>query len=94
MATAEATTFADNIKTLKDAAQSDLLRGVLDVRSDALVSSDIIGDTHSSIVDVDACMGVGALVKIVGWYDNEWAYAGRLLDLLALVGRAHPKAAS
>lgn len=82
------------IQTLKDAAQSDLLRGVLDVRSDALVSSDIIGDTHSSIVDVDACMGVGALVKIVGWYDNEWAYAGRLLDLLALVGRAHPKAAS
>jgi glyceraldehyde 3-phosphate dehydrogenase len=82
------------LETLRDAAQGELLRGILDVRQDALVSSDIIGDTHSSIVDVDACMGIGALIKIVGWYDNEWAYAARLIDLLALVARSHPKAAA
>lgn len=80
------------IETLRDAAQSDALRGILDVRDDALVSSDIIGDTHSSIVDVGACIAQGPLCKIVGWYDNEWAYAARLIDLAAVVGKALGKA--
>ena len=62
----------------------------LDVRHDALVSSDILGDPHSSIVDVGACMGLGQLVKIVGWYDNEWGYSARLLDLIALAGNITP----
>ncbi|MEZ4448236.1 MAG: type I glyceraldehyde-3-phosphate dehydrogenase [Nannocystaceae bacterium] len=80
------------LETLRDAAQSDALRGILDVRDDALVSSDILGDTHSSIVDVGACVAMGPLVKVVGWYDNEWAYAARLIDLAAVVGRGLGKA--
>lgn len=74
------------IDALREAAATDALRGILDVRKEALVSSDVLSDPHSSIVDVDACMGLGQLVKIVGWYDNEWAYAGRVLDLAALAG--------
>jgi len=74
------------IDALREAAATDAMRGILDVRKEALVSSDVLSDPHSSIVDVDACMGLGQLVKIVGWYDNEWAYAGRVLDLAALAG--------
>jgi glyceraldehyde 3-phosphate dehydrogenase len=76
------------IEVLREASRSDALRGILDVRDEALVSSDILGDPHSSIVDVDACMGLGQLVKIVGWYDNEWGYSARLLDLIAILGAA------
>ena len=74
------------IEALREAAASQALQGILDVRKEALVSSDILGDSHSSIVDVDACMGLGQLVKIVGWYDNEWGYSTRLLDLVAILG--------
>jgi glyceraldehyde 3-phosphate dehydrogenase len=74
------------LEALREAAASPALQGILDVRHDALVSSDILGDPHSSIVDVDACMGLGQLVKIVGWYDNEWGYSARLLDLIAVLG--------
>jgi len=74
------------LEALREAAASPALQGILDVRHEALVSSDILGDPHSSIVDVDACMGLGQLVKIVGWYDNEWGYSARLLDLIAVLG--------
>jgi glyceraldehyde 3-phosphate dehydrogenase len=74
------------IEALREAARSEALQGILDVRDEALVSSDILGDPHSSIVDVDACMGLGQLVKVVGWYDNEWGYSARLLDLVAILG--------
>jgi glyceraldehyde 3-phosphate dehydrogenase len=74
------------IEALREAAATEALQGILDVRKEALVSSDILGDPHSSVVDVDACMGLGQLVKIVGWYDNEWGYTTRLLDLVAIVG--------
>ena len=74
------------LEALREAAKSEGLQGILDVRQEALVSSDILGDSHSSIVDVDACMGLGQLVKIVGWYDNEWGYSARLLDLAAILG--------
>ncbi|HFE44053.1 MAG TPA: type I glyceraldehyde-3-phosphate dehydrogenase, partial [Nannocystis exedens] len=77
------------LHALREAAKGQALRGVLDVRDDSLVSSDILGDTHSSIVDVGACIGMGPLTKIVGWYDNEWGYAGRLIDLAAVVGRSY-----
>ncbi|MCA9691961.1 MAG: glyceraldehyde 3-phosphate dehydrogenase NAD-binding domain-containing protein [Nannocystaceae bacterium] len=70
------------LEALRDGARSDRLRGILDVRQDDMVSSDILGDPHSSIVDVGACIASGPLVRIVGWYDNEWGYAGRLLDLV------------
>ncbi len=73
------------IEAMRDAASTERLRGILDVRDEQLVSSDIIGDTHSSIVDVGASMGLGPLVRVVGWYDNEFAYAARLLDLASSI---------
>ena len=60
------------------------LRGVLDYTEDPIVSSDIIHDPHSSIVDGKAtlvCDG-GRMVKVVSWYDNEWGYSNRVVDLL------------
>lgn len=76
------------IEALRDASSTDALRGILDVRDDPIVSSDVIGDSHSSIVDVGASLAQGPLLKIAGWYDNEAGYASRLLDLAAVIGTA------
>ena len=59
---------------------------VLEVSSDELVSSDVIGDTHSSIVDTKMTMQVGGLLKLLCWYDNEAGYATRLVDVAAYMG--------
>lgn len=71
------------IEALRDAADGPRLRGVLHVTDEPLVSSDIVGDPHSSIVDVGASLAVGPLIRLQGWYDNETGYAARLLDLAA-----------
>ncbi len=73
---------------LKAASQSDRLRGILDYAEDPIVSSDIVGDSHSSIFD-PGCTSVtgGNLVKTVSWYDNEWGYSSRVCDLLTLMAK-------
>lgn len=64
------------------------LKGVLDVTNKPLVSSDFIGNDHSAIVDLGMTRVVdGNLVKIVGWYDNEWGYANRLVEMAAAIGK-------
>lgn len=69
---------------LRSAAKSGPLAGILDVVDDELVSSDIIGDEHSAVVDATSTTMVGArTVKVLAWYDNEWGYATRLLDFAA-----------
>jgi glyceraldehyde 3-phosphate dehydrogenase len=78
--------LARALEALRSAAATEGLRGVLDVRDDQIVSADVIGDTHSTIVDVGACLASGPLLKIAGWYDNEAGYAARLLDLATLLG--------
>ncbi|MGB1013671.1 MAG: type I glyceraldehyde-3-phosphate dehydrogenase [Nannocystaceae bacterium] len=72
------------LAALRDGAKSDRLKGILQVSEQPLVSTDIIDNSHSSIVDVPSCLSSGPLLKIVGWYDNEWGYAGRLLDLVTV----------
>ena len=57
------------------------MRGILRVEKTPLVSVDFKGDSHSSIVDVALTMANGHLVKVVGWYDNEWGYSNRLVEL-------------
>ena len=47
-----------------------------------LVSVDFVGDPHSSIVDGASTKGIGSLVKVLAWYDNEWGYSNRVLDLI------------
>ncbi|MEX0795559.1 MAG: type I glyceraldehyde-3-phosphate dehydrogenase [Acidimicrobiia bacterium] len=77
----------DQIHRAFDEAASGPMKGVLRITDDALVSRDIIGDTHSSIVDSGSTMILrDNVVKVVSWYDNEWGYSARLLDLAALVG--------
>lgn len=67
-------------------AAKSKLKGILLASSEDLVSTDIIGDSHSAIVDLKNTKVVaGDLVKVVAWYDNEWAYACRLVDLASLL---------
>ena len=68
------------------AAGEGRLKGYLRYTEDPIVSSDIVGDPHSCIVDGLATMAIGNLVKTLGWYDNEWGYSNRLVNLVELVG--------
>ena len=78
-------TTADVDAALREAAETSL-RGVLRVTDEALVSRDIIGDPHSSIVDAGSTMVLqGRVAKVVSWYDNEWGYSARLADVAGLV---------
>ncbi len=65
----------------KVAAEGDL-KGILEYTEDPLVSTDVIGNTHSVVFDSDFTSVVGNLVKIIGWYDNEFGYSSRLVDLI------------
>jgi glyceraldehyde 3-phosphate dehydrogenase len=77
----------DQIHSAFEEAASGPMKGVLRITDDALVSRDIIGDPHSSIVDAGSTMILrDNVVKVVSWYDNEWGYSARLLDMAALVG--------
>lgn len=68
-------------EAMKNASEG-ALKGVLGYTNEEIVSSDIIGDTCSSIYDSGASMMVGKrLAKVISWYDNEWGYSTRLVDL-------------
>ncbi len=74
-------------QVFKRAAAQDYYRGILDVTEEQLVSSDFIGNSHSGIVDLPLTKVVGGnLAKIMVWYDNEWGYSNRLVELVADVG--------
>lgn len=68
------------------AANSDL-KGILEYTEDPLVSTDVIGNGHSVVFDSDFTSVVGNLVKIIGWYDNEFGYSSRLVDLVLKMGK-------
>ncbi len=86
MVTEKNVTIAKVNQALKDAAKSKDLKGILGVTSKPLVSSDFVGDPHSGIVDLELTNVVDKnLVKIVAWYDNEWAYSKRLVEMVSLV---------
>jgi glyceraldehyde 3-phosphate dehydrogenase len=71
----------------KKASESGPLEGILKYTEEELVSSDFIGDPHSCILDAKSTNVVdGLLVKVSGWYDNEWGYSSRCVDLLRYVG--------
>jgi glyceraldehyde 3-phosphate dehydrogenase len=72
----------------KEAAKQPYYQGILDVTEEQLVSSDFIGNSHSSIVDLSLTKVVGGnMVKIIAWYDNEWGYSNRLVEVVADTGR-------
>ncbi len=69
-------------------AEQDYLKGILQVTDEALVSRDIVGNYHSAIVQKELTKVVGGnFVKIIAWYDNEWGYSCRLVDMASLVGK-------
>ena len=61
---------------------SGALADVLEYATDPLVSTDIVGNPHSCIVDSQLTMAHGRTAKVFGWYDNEWGYSCRLVDLV------------
>ena len=66
-------------------SQNDL-KGILDVNEEELVSIDFLGNTHSSIIDLNSTLKIGEnMFKIVSWYDNEWGYSNLFLDLLQIL---------
>lgn len=70
------------------AAASDTYKGIVEVTTDPIVSSDIIGNPHSAIVDLSLTQVVGGnMVKVIAWYDNEFGYANRLVEEALMVGR-------
>ena len=76
-------------QALKEASENALYKGILAVSEQDLVSSDIIGRSESSIVDLQLTQVVaGNMVKVFAWYDNEWGYANRLVEQVIRVGRS------
>jgi glyceraldehyde 3-phosphate dehydrogenase len=72
----------------RKAAQTGSLCGILGVSEEPLVSSDVIGSTYSALVDARSTMALGQHgVKVLAWYDNEWGYARRVVDLALYVSR-------
>jgi glyceraldehyde 3-phosphate dehydrogenase len=81
------TTKEEINNTLKNAAGMDVYKGILEVSEDPLVSSDIVGNSHSSIVDLSLTQVVGGnMVKVIAWYDNEFGYASRLVEQVIFIG--------
>ncbi|MEP7157945.1 MAG: type I glyceraldehyde-3-phosphate dehydrogenase, partial [Chloroflexota bacterium] len=66
------------------------LKGILDYTEEPLVSMDLKGDDHSTIVSAMDTIVLGNMVKVVSWYDNEWGYSCRIADLVAYVGERLP----
>lgn len=72
----------------KKAAKEPYYQGILDVTEEQLVSSDFKGNSHSAIVDLPLTSVIGGnMLKVVAWYDNEWGYSNRLVELVADVGK-------
>ncbi|MDI6874606.1 type I glyceraldehyde-3-phosphate dehydrogenase [Candidatus Solincola sp.] len=69
---------------MKEAAEG-ALKGILEYTEDPIVSSDVIGNPASSVFDAQSTMVMGKLCKIVSWYDNEWGFSNRLVDLLGIL---------
>src|SRR3989338_2229092 len=76
-------------EVLKKAAESEAYKGIVAVTEDPIVSSDVIGSSYSSIVDLSLTQVVGGnLVKVIAWYDNEFGYVNRLVEETIMVGSA------
>ena len=78
-------TTAAEVNAAMKAASDGPMKGILLYTEDPIVSSDIVTDPHSCIFDAGLTKVIGDQVKIVGWYDNEWGYSNRLVDITALV---------
>jgi len=81
------TTIEEVNEIYKKATQNPIYKNVLDVTEEPIVSSDVIGSPYSSIVDLSMTRVIdGDLIKVLAWYDNEWGYSQRLVDMAQLLG--------
>ena len=81
------TSAAEVNAAMKSAAEGPL-KGILKYTEDPIVSTDIVTDSHSCIFDAGITKVIGNQVKVAGWYDNEWGYSNRLVDLMAFIGKS------
>ncbi len=72
-------------EAFRTASEAGPLKGILAYSEDPIVSSDIVGSDYSCTFDSPLTMVIGNLAKVIGWYDNEWGYSNRLVDLVGLV---------
>jgi glyceraldehyde 3-phosphate dehydrogenase len=79
---------ADQVNAAMKKAAEGPLKGIMAYTEDPIVSSDIVTDAHSSIFDAGLTKAIGSTVKVASWYDNEWGYSNRLVDLIGLVGKS------
>ena len=76
------------LEVIREESRGDRYRGIVGVEEEPVVSSDFTGDNRSCIVDAKACLEIGngiRMLKIVAWYDNEWAYSRRLVELIRVI---------
>ena len=76
---------AEEVNAALKAAAEGELKGILEYSEEELVRVDIVGNPHSSIVDAKMTKAIGRLVKVFAWYDNEWGYSNRVVDLVELL---------
>ncbi len=81
----EKPTTAEEVNNLLKQASENELKGILGYTDELLVSRDFLKDKRSSIVDADSTMVIDNMVKIVSWYDNEWGYSNRVVDLVSMI---------
>jgi glyceraldehyde 3-phosphate dehydrogenase len=82
------TASVEDINAAMKKAAKTKLKGILEYTEDPIVSIDIVGNPHSSIFDAKSTMRIGKkLTKVLSWYDNEYGYAGRMVDMLKLIGK-------
>ena len=84
--TASRPVTVEEVNAAYKAAAEGALKGILKYTEDEIVSSDIVGDPHSSIFDAGLTKVIGDQVKVASWYDNEWGYSNRLVDITEYVG--------
>ena len=87
VATLKKTATKEEINAAMKAAAEGPMKGILEYTEDPIVSCDIIHNTHSSIFDALSTMVMGNNVKVISWYDNEWGYSNRVVDLIELIAK-------
>lgn len=80
-------TTAAEVNSVMKAAAAGPLKGILRYTEDPIVSTDIVTDPHSSIFDAGITKVIGNQIKVASWYDNEWGYSNRLVDLMVFIGK-------
>ena len=81
----------ESVNAAMKSAAEGRMKGILEYCTDPIVSSDIIGNPHSSVFDSLATMVIDStMVKVISWYDNEWGYSSRVADLIAFVAARLP----